>query len=119
MKKEDIIILLIRMFICLFIFLPIIIFLYDHPIRFLSVVVVSFITLFIVGIYYKNKVTDPSEIIRNGKIFGWTSLILAFFMFIAGILAYIKHSEIPPPIVLIIFGLFTVCIILFFYYSTE
>ena len=31
MKKEDIIILLIRMFICLFIFLPIIIFLYDHP----------------------------------------------------------------------------------------
>ncbi|XOA43071.1 MAG: hypothetical protein ACKKMO_01185 [Candidatus Nealsonbacteria bacterium] len=77
------------------------------------------IVLFIKRFYKRSEEEALSDVIPVGYMFAFVYAFVGLLLLVFGIHAYIKDSEIPPPLVILIFLILLVFSIALFYYSNK
>ena len=92
----------------------------NYGIRLFAYLIIGvIIALFIKRFYKRSEEEALSDVMPVGYMFASLYAFICLLMFVFGVHAYIKDSEIPPPWAILIFLVFFVFSILLFYYSNK
>ncbi len=92
----------------------------NYGIRFFSCLIAGIVGVFLIKKFYKrSEEKELSDVTPVGYMFASLYAFICLLMFVFGIHAYIKDSEIPPPWAILMILVFLIFSILLFYYSNK